>query len=47
MRAELRFNRANSVPRHLFTVVDVMGASGEKREVLVDINLFRLTCGFG
>lgn len=44
--SELRFNREQHRTFNFEFVVDGTGASGEKREVLVDINLFRLTCGF-
>jgi hypothetical protein len=44
--SELRFNRIEPRTFSFEFLVDGTGASGDKREVLLDIALFRLTCGF-
>ncbi len=44
--SELRFNRIEPRTFNFDFLVDGTGASGEKREVLADIILFRYTCGF-
>ena len=43
---ELRYNRTEARTFTFDFLVDGTGASGEKREVLADIILFRATCGF-
>lgn len=44
--SEQRFNREQPRTFNFDFLVDGTGASGEKREVLADIILFRATCGF-
>ena len=44
--SEQRFNREEPRTFNFDFLVDGTGASGEKREVLADIILFRTTCGF-
>ncbi|HKH59295.1 MAG TPA: hypothetical protein VKA49_00620 [Flavitalea sp.] len=44
--SEQRFNREQPRTFDFEFLVDGTGASGEKREVLADIILFRTTCGF-
>lgn len=44
--SELRFNRIEPRSFNFEFLVDGTGASGDKREVIVDVALFRLTCGF-
>jgi nucleoid-associated protein YgaU len=44
--SEQRFNREQPRTFNFDFLVDGTGASGEKREVLADVILFRATCGF-